>query len=96
MNLFLNPSVNELHTLVKNAPVNKDIHDVVIDYDGEVLIDPQIGQPDLDLNKFKFRVQLTEFSKRALSKGSNGLKYLHNNLLNAWNGNHDQRGSSFA
>jgi len=95
MNLFLNPSVNELHSLLQNAPESKIIHDVVIDYDGEVLIDPQLEHPDLDLNKFKFRVQLSEFSKRALAKGSSSLKFLFNNLLNAWNSSGEFQGHSF-
>ena len=96
MNLFLNPSVSELHNLLQNAPESKIIHDVVIDYDGEVLIDPQLEHPELDLSKFKFRVQLTEFSKRALAKGSNSLKYLLTNLLNAWNSSNDYQAASFA
>ena len=85
MNLFHNPSVDELHSLIQNSVEDKRVHDVVIDYDGEVLIDPQISQPELDLNKFKFRVQLTEFSKRALALGSSPLRYLYNNLVRAWN-----------
>ena len=94
MNLFLNPSVDELHSLIKNAPETKIVHDVVVDYDGEVLIDPQLAQPGLDLNKFKFRVQLTEFSKRALEMGSAPLRYLYNNLLRAWDTENDFRGAS--
>ncbi|MEO8085914.1 MAG: hypothetical protein ABI763_03790 [Bacteroidota bacterium] len=95
MNLFLNPSVNELHNLIQNAPEGAKIHDVVIDYDGEVLINPQLEHPDLDLNKFKFRIQLTEFSKRALMKGSNSLKYLLTSLVNAWNSKSENTGIAF-
>jgi hypothetical protein len=96
MNLFHNPSVDELRALIQNAPQLKDNHDVVIDYDGEVLIDPQLQQPDLDLNKFKFRMQLNEFSKRALEMGSAPLRYLYNNLLRAWNADGYFSGSSLA
>jgi len=84
MNLFHNPSVDELQTLLQSAPETKNIHDVVLDYDGEVLIDPQVNHPHIDLSKFKFRVQLTEFSKRALSMSSAPLRFLYNNLLRAW------------
>jgi len=93
MNLFLNPSVNELHSLLQNAPDSKEVHDVVIDYDGEVLLDPQIVQPDLDLNKFKFWIQLAEFSKQTLQMGSKSVNYLFNNLLMAWNSDRDNLGS---
>ena len=93
MNLFHNPSVDDLRSLLKSAPETKNVHDVVLDYDGEVLIDPQENHPHLDLSKFKFRVQLTEFSKRALMVGTAPLRYLYNNLMRAWNaeaelGNH--------
>jgi len=96
MNLFHNPSVDELQSLLQSASETKNIHDVVLDYDGEVLIDPQINHPHLDLSKFKFRIQLTEFSKRALSMSSAPLRYLYNNLLRAWNGDGDFSNGSFA
>jgi len=96
MNLFLNPSVDELHSLIQNAPEAKNIHDVVLDYDGEVLIDPQLELPDIDLSKFKFRVQLTEFSKRALAMGSAPLRFLFNNLLMAWNSENEMQQAFFA
>ena len=96
MNLFDNPSVDELQTLLQSAPETKNIHDVVLDYDGEVLIDPQVNHPNLDLSKFKFRVQLTEFSKRALSMSSAPLRYLYNNLLRAWNADGEFSNSSIA
>ncbi len=96
MNLFLNPSESELQSLIENAPQGKIFHDVVVDFDGEVLIDPQLEQPELDLNKFKFHLQLTEFSKRALEHGSKSLKNLLSNLLNAWNNQNDFSGSSLA
>ncbi|CAN5456371.1 hypothetical protein BH11BAC1_BH11BAC1_28310 [soil metagenome] len=95
MNLFLNPSVDELQNLIQNAPEGTKIHDVVIDFDGEVLINPQLEHPDLDLNKFKFRIQLTEFSKRAVMKGSNSLKYLLGSLVNAWNTQIEYSGIAF-
>ena len=96
MNLFHNPSVDELQSLIQSASATKNVHDVVVDYDGEVLIDPQVSQPNLDLNKFKFRVQLTEFSKRALSLSSAPLRYLYNNLLRAWDGDGEFTNSSMA
>lgn len=96
MNLFHNPSVDELQTLLQNASATKNIHDVVLDYDGEVLIDPQVSQPNLDLNKFKFRMQLTEFSKLAVSLSSAPLRYLYNNLMRAWDSDGDFTTGSIA
>ena len=96
MNLFHNPSVDDLRSLLNSVPETKIVHDVVLDYDGEVLIDPQDADPDLDLSKFKFRVQLTEFSKRALMASAAPLRYLYNNLLRAWNADYEMRNSSIA
>jgi hypothetical protein len=97
MNLFHNPSVEDLQSLLKSAPETKIVHDVVLDYDGEVLIDPQLSHPHLDdLSKFKFRVQLTEFSKHAFTMGAAPLRYLYNNLLKAWNSDGALGNSSLA
>jgi hypothetical protein len=97
MNLFHNPSVEDLQSLLKNAAETKNVHDVVLDYDGEVLIDPEVINPHLDdLSKFKFRVQLSEFSKHALMMGAAPLKYLYNNLLRAWNSDGGFSNSSLA
>jgi len=93
MNLFHNPSVDDLRSLLNSAPETKNVHDVVLDYDGEVLIDPQDNQPNLDLSKFKFRVQLTEFSKRAVMVGAAPLRYLYNNLMRAWNSDMELTGN---
>jgi hypothetical protein len=85
MNLFFNPQKRELHKLISQANNGKQIHDVVVDYDGEVLIDPDLEQPTLDLNKFKVRVRLSDRLSRALNEQSNHLHSLFNNLQQAWN-----------
>jgi hypothetical protein len=96
MNLFHHHSVDELHSLIQNSPDNRNVHDVVLDYDGEVLIDPQLDHPHVDLNKFKFRLQLSDFSKRALDMGSASLRYLYNTLLRAWNSESGSGTTTFA
>lgn len=96
MNLFLNPSVEELQSLLKSAPETKNVHDVVLDYDGEVLIDPEVSHPNVDLNKFKFRMQLSTISKRAIMMGSAPIRYLYNHLLRAWNADSEFSNSSIA
>ena len=85
MNLFLNPQKRELHKLISQTDNGKKIHDVVVDYDGEVLIDPDLEQPNLDLNKFKVRVRLSDRLTNALDVQSNQLQMLFNNLQKAWN-----------
>jgi hypothetical protein len=76
MNLFLNPSLREFRKLFGKGGVQTEVHHVVLDYDGEVLVDPQLEQPDLDLKKFKVHVQL-----RSLKPLHDLFQY----LMNAWN-----------
>lgn len=83
MNLFLNPSELEFRQLIIEAEKNNMLHDVVVDFDGEVLIDPQLEQPNFDLNKFKIHIRLNKQIKMALN--SNWLKDLFNNILTSWN-----------
>jgi hypothetical protein len=85
MNLFYNPKERELQKLIKETHNNKKFHDVVVDYDGEVLIDPELEQPNLDLNKFKIHLRLSDRFIRALNMQSKQLKNLYSNLQKAWN-----------
>jgi hypothetical protein len=85
MNLFFNPQERELHKLISQAHNGKKVHDVVVDFDGEVLIDPDLEQPNLDLNKFKVHVRLSDRLTRALNVQSNHLRSLFESLNKAWN-----------
>ena len=76
MNLFFNPSMSEFRKLLLKAENDLSVHDLVIDYDGEVLIDPQLKQPELDLDRFKVHVQL---------RGHDHFQKLFNFILRAWN-----------
>ena len=84
MNLFLNPSLNELHQLLERAPENVRIHYVVVDRDGEVLIDPQVRNPEVDLHTFPLRIGLTEFSRRVMARGAGSIRLLFNKLITGW------------
>ncbi len=75
MNLFFNPSISEFRKLLVKTQNDLPVHDIVIDYDGEVLIDPQLNQPELDLDKFKVHVQL---------RGHNHFRKLFDFILRAW------------
>ncbi len=83
MNLFFNPSIHELRNLIKDADPNPAIHNLVVDGDGEVLLDPDLKQPDLDINKFPFRFRLRS-PQLLLSKGSQWLSYVYEFLLTEW------------
>ena len=75
MNLFFNPSISEFKKLLVKTENDLGVHDLVIDYDGEVLLDPHLKQPWLDLDRFKVHVQL---------RGHNHLKKLYNFIMYAW------------
>ena len=77
MNLFTNPSLFEFRKLFTKAGNSHAVHHVVVDFDGEVLIDPHLEQPNLDLRKFMVHVQL-----RSLKSMRDLFQY----LVNAWNG----------
>jgi len=95
MNLFFNPSESEFQKLINKFKSDAMVHEVVVDYDGEVLVDPQLEQPKLDLNKFKVHVRITPLSTKAVEKKPTLLSHLFNQLLNAWNSTNYQ-GNSFA
>jgi hypothetical protein len=85
MNLFFNPSLKELRNMLRDIENHESEHDVVVDYDGEVLVDPQLQQPELDLDKFKFRIRLNELNTAAASGKSGLFQNLFRHLMNAWN-----------
>jgi hypothetical protein len=85
MNLFFNPQKRELFRLISQVDNGKKIHDVVVDFDGEVLVDPDLEQPNLDLYRFKVRFRLSDRLIKALNEQSGHLQFLFNNLQKAWN-----------
>ncbi|MEO5569346.1 MAG: hypothetical protein ABIT08_16515 [Bacteroidia bacterium] len=87
MNLFINPSLQELKKLVSQCDISTPTHNIVVDYDGEVLIDPDLQQPEIDLNRFKYRIQLREISKDYINRSSHWMRNLLNNLVNCWENN---------
>lgn len=86
MNLFRKASLIELQQLLSKTDKNAPVHNIVIDYDGEVLIDPELSQPEIDLNKFKYRVQLSTAGKDYLKRGSTFIQHLMEQLLFGWQG----------
>ena len=56
MNLFHKPSLAELASLIESKTQEADQYNVIVDYDGEVLIDSDasVGEPVLNRYKFYF------------------------------------------
>lgn len=83
MNLFYSPSISELRQLVDSANKTINVHNVVVDFDGEVIIDPEMKYKGIDLNRFKFRTQISQ----AIKGNARSLKALFETLLDAYNRN---------
>ena len=87
MNLFINPSIQELNQLLSQCDASTPNHNLVVDYDGEVLIDPDLSQPEIDLDRFKLRIRLQATGKDLINRGSNWMRNLLNNLVYCWENN---------
>ena len=83
MNLFYNPSIIGLRQLVDTADKSLPVHNVVIDYDGEVIIDPEKKFANVGLNRFKFHTKIHQ----SVKNNARGLKILFEELMNAYNCN---------
>ena len=70
---------------MQTAPGGLLIHYLVVDHDGEVRMDPQSVQPEVDLAKFRFRIHITELSRRVMTVGSHSLHLLFHKLVSGWN-----------
>lgn len=82
MNLFYNPTMTELRQLVDSANHSLDKHNVVIDFDGEVIIDPEMKYKGIALNRFKFHTTVSE----SVKNNARSLKALFETLVDAYNG----------
>ncbi len=54
MNLFYNPSIFALRQLVDTANAQEPVHNIAVDYDGEVIVDPEKHYPQVDLKRYKY------------------------------------------
>ncbi len=83
MNLFYDPSITELRQLVDSAEKSLNVHNVVVDFDGEVIIDPEMKYKGIDLNRFKFRTQISQ----AIKGNARSMRALFETLLEAYHRN---------
>ena len=87
MNLFNDPSLQELSILLSQCDNSAANHNLVVDYDGEVLIDPDLQQPEIDLNRFKLRITLKATGKELINRGSSWMHTLLSKLVYCWENN---------
>jgi hypothetical protein len=87
MNLFYKPSLSELAALIEQSSIDSKNYNVIVDYDGEVLIDSDASLPRAAKEKFKFyfdgmneRVQYGERTDKYLKF----LNQLFKNLVFCW------------
>ena len=64
MNLNYNPSTEELNALIETAQ-HTPTHNLVIDFDGEVVIDPEVQFPNVSLDSYKFSTRILDASLRS-------------------------------
>ena len=57
MNLFYNPTLSDLASLVKQSCNGNESFNLLVDYDGEVIIDLSTEKPDSLLAKYKFYIK---------------------------------------
>lgn len=83
MNLFYDPSIVGLRQLIDTADKSLPANNIVVDYDGEVIIDPEKKFADISLNRFKFHTQISQ----AVKADIRSLKHLYETLLSAYSSN---------
>jgi hypothetical protein len=82
MNLFYDPSLIALSQLIDNADKSLPAHNIVVDYDGEVIIDPEKKFAGVNISRFKFCTQIND----AVNSDTTSLMDLFDTLRTAYNG----------
>jgi hypothetical protein len=81
MNLFYNPSLIGLRQLVDTCKKSLPVHNIVVDYDGEVIIDPETKFAGVGLNRYKFHTQISS----SVKSNARALHMLFETLRTAYN-----------
>jgi hypothetical protein len=87
MNLFYNPSISEFAALFGQSGNATGNYNIVVDFDGEVLLDREGALTDAKLKKFKFYFKGLHESLHAGYRSARKLKLLnqiYKNLLFCW------------
>ena len=83
MNLFYDPSITGLRQMVAAADKSLPVHNIVVDYDGEVIIDPETKFAGIKLTRFKLHTRISQSIK---GKAKN-VKNLFETLLATFDNN---------
>ena len=78
MNLNYDPTQEALIELLASAKEELPSHYIAVDFDGEVVIDPELHYPDVAISRYQFATQIRSASLRSARK----LEELHNTLMN--------------
>ena len=88
MNLFYKPSLSELANLIDQNTLTSPQYHVIVDFDGEVLIDHQASLSPAALSKYKFHFTMS--GKNLFGQTDRYLNYLNQqfkNLVFCWEKN---------
>src|SRR5690242_11660201 len=88
MNLFYSPSLSQLSTLIAGFQDYMNYYDVLVEHDGEVLIELNSARKSHLLHKYKFYFKDFLYGKSCLGKdAAKNLQYLnqlYKNLVYCW------------
>lgn len=90
MNLFDNPSLTELSVLIAHNANYYSDYDVMVDHDGEVMIEPAVFMTQKRLNKYKFYFRGLHGKSQIGVMAAKNLRYLNQlfkNLVYCWENN---------
>jgi hypothetical protein len=68
MNLNYDTTTDALKELVAIADQKLFAHNIAVDFDGEVIIDPELHYPTVDIKRYKFCTQIKNESLRNAKK----------------------------
>jgi hypothetical protein len=60
MNLNYECDLNAMKAWIETAEQNKYEHNLVIDYDGEVILDPEVKYPHVPLYQYKYKMTIMD------------------------------------
>lgn len=88
MNLFYSPSLSQLSALIGNNHDHFSYYDIIVEHDGEVLLEQSTGQKIELLHKYRFYFKDFLYGKSCLgieaARNLQFLNQLYKNLMYCW------------